>query len=406
MRAALTALAIALGVAVVLAIELAGQAAAGSFHSSVETLAGDADLEVSAPGGIPASAAGELLRLPYTLDVRPRIEDFAELPHTGRVVPFIGVDDELIIRASATSRCDARTTTGRARRIRRPCRSTGRSATCWARPTASRASATSRWRARTTTGRARRIKQALPLYQQVGDVLGEANCIQSLGDIALPRSDHDTARAAYEEALPLYRQVGDVLGEANCIQSLGDIALARSDHDAARAAYQQALPLYRQVGDVLGEANCIKGLGDIALRRSDHDAARAAFSRRCRSTDRSATCWARPTVFATSVILRVRLGMKRRPASSFGSLSHCMLASQRKRASAGCIFASPGMCPAPSATPIWLRPVPPGWPVAGMDSPRASKTRICSTTWDAYRWLTARCSPAHTNRLAPARRFG
>jgi tetratricopeptide (TPR) repeat protein len=120
-------------------------------------------------------------------------------------------------------------------------------------------------------------EQALPLYRQVGDVLGEANCIQSLGDIALRRSDHDAARAAYEQALPLYRQVGAVLGEANCIKSLGDIALARSDHDAARAAYEQALPLYRQVGDVLGEANCIQSLGDIALRHSDHDAARAAW---------------------------------------------------------------------------------------------------------------------------------
>ena len=115
-------------------------------------------------------------------------------------------------------------------------------------------------------------QQAQPLYRQVGNVLGEANCIQRLGDIALRRSDHDAARAAYQQAQPLYRQVGDVLGEANCIQGLGDIALGRSDHDAARAAYQQAQPLYRQVGHVLGEANCIQRLGDIALERSDHDA--------------------------------------------------------------------------------------------------------------------------------------
>jgi hypothetical protein len=43
----------------------------------------------------------------------------------------------------------------------------------------------------------------------VGDVLGEANCILSLGDIALARSDQETARARYEEALRLYRMFGD-----------------------------------------------------------------------------------------------------------------------------------------------------------------------------------------------------
>ena len=122
-----------------------------------------------------------------------------------------------------------------------------------------------------------RYDEALALYRQVGDVLGEANCIMSLGDIALERSDHDGARARYDKAFPLYRQVGDVLGEANCIKSLGDIALRRSDHDGARARYDEALPLYRQVGDVLGEANCIKNLGDIALRRSDHDGARVRY---------------------------------------------------------------------------------------------------------------------------------
>ena len=122
-----------------------------------------------------------------------------------------------------------------------------------------------------------KLEQARANYHAVSNILGEANCIQSLGDIALRRSDHETARTRYEEALPLYRRVGDVLGEANCIQSLGDIALERSDHETARTRYEEALPLFRRVGSVLGEANCIQRLGDIALQRTDHETARTRY---------------------------------------------------------------------------------------------------------------------------------
>ncbi len=116
----------------------------------------------------------------------------------------------------------------------------------------------------------RHYADALPLYRQVGDVLGEANCIKRLGDISLRRSDHAEAGRRYADALPLYRQVGDVLGEANCILSLGNIALDRGDHAEAGRRYAKALPLYRGIGSVLGEANCIRRLGDIARERSDH----------------------------------------------------------------------------------------------------------------------------------------
>jgi tetratricopeptide (TPR) repeat protein len=98
---------------------------------------------------------------------------------------------------------------------------------------------------------------------EAGDLLGEADCITSLGDIALRRSDHDGARQRYEEALPLYRKVGAVPGEANCIKGLGNIALRRSDDDGARQRYEAALPLFQKVGDLQGEANCILRLGDL-----------------------------------------------------------------------------------------------------------------------------------------------
>jgi putative ABC transport system permease protein len=91
-RTALTIAAVALGVAVVLAIELAGDAAAGSFRSSVETLAGSGDFEVTAIGGIPAEIFTRLALLPYPLTLRPRIEDYAVIAATNRVVPLIGVD--------------------------------------------------------------------------------------------------------------------------------------------------------------------------------------------------------------------------------------------------------------------------------------------------------------------------
>ncbi len=89
----------------------------------------------------------------------------------------------------------------------------------------------------------------LAAAQRTGDPTALANAEAHLGHLALARSDHDGAREAYERALPLYQQVGAVLGEANCIQCLGDIALARSDHDGAREAYERALPLYTRIDE-------------------------------------------------------------------------------------------------------------------------------------------------------------
>src|SRR5260370_11546137 len=91
-RTSLTILAIALGVAVVLAIDLAGVAATGSFDSWVEAVAGDNDLEVRASGGVPENVVGTLATLPYSMRVSPRIEDYTVIAETKRSLPLIGLD--------------------------------------------------------------------------------------------------------------------------------------------------------------------------------------------------------------------------------------------------------------------------------------------------------------------------
>src|SRR5579862_5486108 len=93
LRTALTVLAVARGVAAVLSIELAGQAAVGSFRSSLETLTGNANLEVTAPGGIPPEVFARLATATYALKFHPRIEDYGVVAgEIRRTVPVIGVD--------------------------------------------------------------------------------------------------------------------------------------------------------------------------------------------------------------------------------------------------------------------------------------------------------------------------
>ena len=91
-RTALTTLAVALGVAVVVAIHLAGEAATGSFRSSLESLTGEADFEISTVGGLDEKLLGELTALPYPFRFSPRVEGFALVEPDRVSAPVFGFD--------------------------------------------------------------------------------------------------------------------------------------------------------------------------------------------------------------------------------------------------------------------------------------------------------------------------
>ena len=110
-RAAVTLIALSLGVAVVVAIDLAAEAATGSFRSSLEALAGDADLEITAVGGVDERLLGRLVRLPHAYEFSPRVEGFADVLETGRTAPVFGLDligDPTLPRGSEAVEFDPR----------------------------------------------------------------------------------------------------------------------------------------------------------------------------------------------------------------------------------------------------------------------------------------------------------
>jgi putative ABC transport system permease protein len=91
LRTILTLTAVALGVAVVIGIELAGDAAAGSFQSSLISIVGKTDLQISANGGVDESWMGRLAALPVNAHFSPVME--REVSLAGRsITTLYGVD--------------------------------------------------------------------------------------------------------------------------------------------------------------------------------------------------------------------------------------------------------------------------------------------------------------------------
>jgi hypothetical protein len=50
---------------------------------------------------------------------------------------------------------------------------------------------------------------------------------------------------------------------ANCLYSLGDVALAEGKYNDARSFYKDALQVYLRIGATVGPANSHRGLGDV-----------------------------------------------------------------------------------------------------------------------------------------------
>jgi len=113
--------------------------------------------------------------------------------------------------------------------------------------TPSKASATPPSCRTATTTRSPGTTKALTLYRDIGNRLGEANALKSLGDAALMQGRQDDAIELYRRALAMRREIGDRLGEADTLLGYGR-ALGAVGSDSAAAVLDDAARIYDLLG--------------------------------------------------------------------------------------------------------------------------------------------------------------
>jgi len=127
-------------------------------------------------------------------------------------------------------------------------------------------------------------REALRLFQELGDRTGETIGRLHLGQIAFYQGNADEARAEVERALKIAREVNyhETVGEGELL--LGEIALAAGDSCEAVARFTTSLDISKDDGHRRGEANALRwlgkadtGAGNLVLARERLSAALRAF---------------------------------------------------------------------------------------------------------------------------------
>jgi predicted ATPase/DNA-binding SARP family transcriptional activator/Tfp pilus assembly protein PilF len=111
-------------------------------------------------------------------------------------------------------------------------------------------------------------EESLKVYRELGDISGEAHCLDSLGTIVCLMDDYEIGRPQVLESLRLYRQLDDQAGIATALLDLGSL-VDHKDPEQACLYLHEALAIFRERSDLIGIAYTLTDLGVLSLRQGD-----------------------------------------------------------------------------------------------------------------------------------------
>ena len=116
-------------------------------------------------------------------------------------------------------------------------------------------------------------RKSLAIEEERGNRARMAASYHQLGMIAEERGDYDQALDWYRQSLAIEEELGNREGIATSFQQLSVLTRKSGDYDKAVDWSRQALTIQEDLGDRLGMATSFEELGVLAFLRSDYDQA-------------------------------------------------------------------------------------------------------------------------------------
>ncbi|HEX9765503.1 MAG TPA: tetratricopeptide repeat protein, partial [Nitriliruptorales bacterium] len=95
---------------------------------------------------------------------------------------------------------------------------------------------------------------ALPIYEQLGDLVGQGNVLNNLGASAYYGGDWDAAVAYYERSRKVREKAGDLVQAATAESNIGEVLCQQGHLDRAEDTFRHSLRVFRGAGYRIGTA--------------------------------------------------------------------------------------------------------------------------------------------------------
>jgi class 3 adenylate cyclase/tetratricopeptide (TPR) repeat protein len=121
------------------------------------------------------------------------------------------------------------------------------------------------------------LELALPIYEEIGDLVGKAIVLNNLGVRAHFAGRWDEAVAYYDASGQAQRTAGDVVRGASGLNNEAEILLDQGHLDRAREMFDEALRVYRASAYTFGAGVVMTNLARLAARESGFEEAHRLF---------------------------------------------------------------------------------------------------------------------------------